>query len=249
MSGSSQFSLLRQRRFAPFFATQFFGALNDNIFRNGLVILITFQGVTIMGMDHTVLANAAAFLFILPFFLFSATAGQFADKYEKSMLMRRIKLLEIGLMSLAAVAFLYQKYSLLLIVLFLMGCQSTLFGPVKYAYLPQKLHTDELVGGNALVESGTYVAIILGLIIGVEAIDFEANRQSVLASILVVAAIAGYITSRSQVRLKFATKDEAVAYAKKQGYMYRIDEPRERPPPRKAYADNFRYTRVGPWTH
>ena len=118
MSGSSQFSLLRQRRFAPFFATQFCGALNDNIFRNGLVILITFQGVTIVGMDHTVLVNVAALLFILPFFLFSAPAGQLADKYDKSMLMRRIKLLEIGLMSLAAIAFMFQEYSLLLVVLF-----------------------------------------------------------------------------------------------------------------------------------
>ena len=196
MSGSNQFSLLRQRRFAPFFATQFCGALNDNIFRNGLVILITFQGVRIVGMDHTVLANVAALLFILPFFLFSAIAGQFADKYEKSMLMRHIKLLEIGLMSFAAVALYFQEYSLLLVVLFLMGCQSTMFGPVKYAYLPQKLHTDELVGGNALVESRTYVAIILGLIIGVEAIDFESDKQSALAIILVVAAIAGYIASR-----------------------------------------------------
>lgn len=196
LSGSSQFSLLGQRRFAPFFATQFLGALNDNIFRNGLVILITFQGVRIAGLDHTVLANAAAFLFILPFFLFSATAGQFADKYEKSMLMRRIKLLEIGLMSLAAFALLSQKYSLLLFVLFLMGCQSTLFGPVKYAYLPQKLQTEELVGGNALIESGTYVAIILGLIIGVETVDFESSKQIVLASILIAAAIAGYLVSR-----------------------------------------------------
>ncbi len=196
MSGSSQFSLLRQRRFAPFFSTQFCGALNDNIFRNGLVILITFQGVTIVGMDHTVLANVAALLFILPFFLFSAPAGQLADKYEKSMLMRRIKLLEIGLMSLAAIAFMFQEYSLLLVVLFLMGCQSTMFGPVKYAYLPQKLRTDELVGGNALVESGTYVAIILGLIIGGEAIDSESNKQSVIAIILVVTAIAGYVVSR-----------------------------------------------------
>jgi len=160
------------------------------------VILISFQGVTIFGMDHTVLANVAAFLFILPFFLFSAPAGQLADKYEKSMLMRRIKLLEIGLMSLAAIAFVFQKYSLLLFVLFLMGCQSTIFGPVKYAYLPQKLHTDELVGGNALVESGTYVAIILGLIIGVKAIDSESNRQLVIASILVATALAGYLTSR-----------------------------------------------------
>lgn len=195
MSESSQFSLLGQRRFAPFFATQFLGALNDNIFRNGLVILITFQGVRVMNMDHTVLANIAAFLFILPFFLFSATAGQLADKYEKSMLMRRIKLLEIGLMSLAAIALLAEHYSLLLFVLFLMGCQSTLFGPVKYAYLPQKLQSHELVGGNALVESGTYVAIIVGLIIGVEIIDFESNRQTLIGVVLIGVAITGFLAS------------------------------------------------------
>ncbi len=169
--------------------TQLFGALNDNIIRNGLVTLITFQQLSILGVHHTMFPSVAAFLFIFPFFLFSATAGQLADKYEKSMLMRRIKLLEIGLMSLAAVALLSEQYSLVLIVLFLMGCQSTMFGPVKYAYLPQKLHTDELVGGNALVESGTYVAIILGLIIGVEAIDLEAKKQTMLEFILVAVAI------------------------------------------------------------
>lgn len=196
MSGSSQFSLLRQRRFAPFFATQFFGALNDNIFRNGLVILITFQGVRIVGMDHTQLANVAAGLFILPFFLFSATAGQLADKYEKSMLMRRIKILEIGLMAVAGFALLSQQYSLLLLVLFLMGCQSTLFGPVKYAYLPQHLQTHELIGGNALVESGTYVAIILGLIIGGITVGFETNKQTILAACLIGVALIGYLTSR-----------------------------------------------------
>ena len=196
LSGSNQFSLLGQRRFAPFFATQFLGALNDNIFRNGLVILITFQSLQVLGMGHTVLANVAAFLFILPFFLFSATAGQLADKYEKSMLMRRIKLLEIGLMMFAAAALLSRQYSLMLLVLFLMGCQSTLFGPVKYAYLPQKLQLDELVGGNALVESGTYVAIILGLIVGIEAIDQQNGTQTLLAIILISVAIAGYFASR-----------------------------------------------------
>jgi len=202
LSGSSQFRLLGQRRFAPFFATQFLGALNDNVFRNGLVILITFQGVLVAGMDHSQLANVAAGLFILPFFLFSATAGQLADKYEKSMLIRRIKLLEIGLMTLAAAALTSQSYDLLLLVLFLMGCQSTMFGPVKYAYLPQKLADDELIGGNALVESGTYVAIILGLIIGGFAVadpladSLGLRKQTVLGSCLVAAAVIGYLTSR-----------------------------------------------------
>ncbi len=194
MSDSNQFSLLAQRRFAPFFATQFLGALNDNIFRNGLVILITFQGVRIAGMDAGQLANVAGAMFILPFFLFSATAGQLADKYEKSRLMRAIKLLEIGLMALAAFAFVTQSYTVLLFVLFLMGCQSTLFGPVKYAYLPQQLARDELVGGNALVESGTYMAIIFGLIVGGVAADYE--NQNILASCLVGVALLGYLASR-----------------------------------------------------
>lgn len=202
MSGSSQFRLLGQRRFAPFFATQFLGALNDNIFRNGLVILITFQGVLVAGMDHIQLANVAAGLFILPFFLFSATAGQLADKYEKSMLIRRIKILEIALMMLAAFALVSESYSLLLLVLFLMGCQSTMFGPVKYAYLPQQLADHELVGGNALVESGTYIAIILGLIAGGIAVGDEiagglgVNKRTVLGTCLVIVALTGYLTSR-----------------------------------------------------
>jgi 1-acyl-sn-glycerol-3-phosphate acyltransferase len=194
VSESNQFSLLAQRRFAPFFVTQFLGALNDNILRNGLVILITFQGVRIAGMDAGKLANVAGALFILPFFLFSATAGQLADKYEKSRLMRGIKLLEIFLMVLAAFTFVTENYTVLLAVLFMMGCQSTLFGPVKYAYLPQQLATEELVGGNALVESGTYMAIIFGLIVG--GITADLGNQYVLASCLISVALFGYLASR-----------------------------------------------------
>ncbi len=202
MSDSSQFRLLGQRRFAPFFATQFLGALNDNILRNGMVILITFQGVLVAGLDHTELANVAAGLFILPYFLFSASAGQIADKYEKSMLMRRIKIVEILLMMLAAYSLVAENYELILLVLFLMGCQSTLFGPVKYAYLPQQLEDSELIGGNALVESGTYIAIILGLIVGGIAVtgDIEAalgiSKQVLLGGTLVVFAVVGYLASR-----------------------------------------------------
>lgn len=196
MTDSSQFSLLRQRRFAPFFLTQFLGALNDNVFRNGLIILVTFQGILIFGMDHRQLANVASLLFILPFLLLSATAGQLADKYEKSMLMRRIKLLEIALMTIAAFALLTESYALLLPVLFLMGCQSTLFGPVKYAYLPQQLETSELVGGNALVEAGTYVAIILGLIFGGLAVAVNPPDQTLLAALLVGFSVFGYLASR-----------------------------------------------------
>ena len=166
VSESSQFSLLKQRRFGPFFLTQFLGAFNDNVLRNGLIILITFQSVKVFELDAGQLANVAGALFILPFFIFSATAGQLADKYEKSRLIRYIKIAEIVLMLIAAVALATRSYSVLFLVLFLMGCQSTMFGPVKFAYLPQQLATHELVGGNALVESGTYMAIIFGLIVG-----------------------------------------------------------------------------------
>lgn len=197
MTGPSQFSLLRQRRFAPFFITQFLGAFNDNIFRNGLVILVTFQATRVAGMDATTLANVAGALFILPFFLFSASAGQLADKFEKSRLIRAVKILEICLMLIAAVAFMTASYRTLLGVLFLMGCQSTLFGPVKYAYLPQQLNSEELVGGNALVESGTYVAIILGLIVGGLSVAIDPGSQLVLASCLVAIAALGYVASRS----------------------------------------------------
>ena len=196
MSGQNQFRLLGQSRFAPFFITQFLGALNDNIFRNGLVILVTFQGVLVAGMNVSELANVAGALFILPFFLFSATAGQLADKYEKSMLMRRIKLLEIMLMIMAGIAFVSESFVALLLVLFLMGCQSTLFGPVKYAYLPQQLATEELIGGNALVEAGTYIAIILGLIAGGAAVAVSPDSQTLLGASLVFVAVAGYLASR-----------------------------------------------------
>ena len=203
MSGSSQFSLLGQRRFAPFFGTQFLGALNDNVFRNGLVILITFQGVVVLGMGHNQLANVAAGLFILPYFLFSATAGQLADKFEKSMLIRRVKMFEVGLMVAACIALMTEAYAMLLLVLFLMGCQSTMFGPVKYAYLPQTLAEDELVGGNALVESGTYIAIIIGMIIGGLTVGDEiaavlgTSKQIVLGTTLILVAVLGYLASRS----------------------------------------------------
>ncbi len=196
MSDGNQYSLLGQRRFAPFFLTQLLGAFNDNIFRNGLIILITFQGARVFGMNASQIANVAGALFILPFFLFSAPAGQLADKYEKSRLIRLIKLVEIGLMILAAFAFINKSYLALLGVLFLMGCQSTMFGPVKYAYLPQQLATEELVGGNALVEFGTYTAIILGLIVGGISVALDTTNQSVIAACLIGVAIIGYLASR-----------------------------------------------------
>ena len=167
MSGSeSQFRLLAERRFAPFFWTQFLGAFNDNVLRNALVILVTYQaaryagaGSPLAGMPTGVVVNLAAGLFILPFFLFSATAGQIADRMDKALLVRLIKAAEIGIMALAAWGFVAASLSLLLAALFLMGLHSTFFGPTKYAILPQTLEATELVGGNGLVEAGTNVAI------------------------------------------------------------------------------------------
>src|SRR5690606_34414462 len=163
----SQFTLLGEKRFAPFFATQFLGAFNDNVFRNGLVILLIFEGVNVGGLEASTLANVAGALFILPFFLFSAIAGQLADKYEKSMLLRRIKFAEILIMCAGAIGFYFDAVYFLLAVLFCMGLQSTFFGPIKYSIIPQHLNDKELVSGNALVEMGTFLAILLGSIAGV----------------------------------------------------------------------------------
>jgi len=170
---SSQFALLAQRRFAPFFVVQFLGAFNNNVFKNALIVLVTYQaarfaadGTAFAGMESGVMVNLAAGLFILPFFLFSATAGQIADKYEKARLIRLIKAFEVGVMALAAAGFQSGNLGLLLGSLFLSGLQSTFFGPVKYSILPQTLKDTELVGGNALVETGTFVAILAGTITG-----------------------------------------------------------------------------------
>ena len=157
--------LLSTRRFRPFFLTQLLGAFNDNLYKNGLTIFIAFQAANISQQQSNTLVNVAAGLFILPFFLFSPIAGQLADKYEKSMLIRRVKLLEIGIMLLGLGAFVLQSPVLLVGILFLMGTQSALFGPVKYSLLPQALRPEELVGGNAMVEVGTFLAILLGLIL------------------------------------------------------------------------------------
>lgn len=196
VSADSQFGLLRQRRFLPFFVTQFAGALNDNVLRNGLIFLFTFQAVSVAGLDAALLVNLSAGLFILPFFLFSALAGQLADKYDKARLIRAVKLAEIALMLLATAAIVSESAVALLALLFLMGLQSTMFGPVKYSLLPQMLTERELVGGNALVEGGTYLAIILGLMLGGAATTLELGGNAALCALLVAVAAAGYLASR-----------------------------------------------------
>ena len=166
MSQGSQFRLLRERRFGPFFAVQFLGALNDNIFKQALVVMLAYQTTRFTTMSSDALQNLAQALFILPFLLFSATAGQIADKYEKSRLITVTVALELALMAVGAVGFFTGSLALLLVALFLGGVQSTLFGPVKYAILPQQLNAAELVGGNALVETGTSLAVLFGMIFG-----------------------------------------------------------------------------------
>jgi len=192
---SHQFALMRQRRFLPFFFTQFLGAFNDNVYKNALVVLLTFQAARYTTLSPGILVNLCAGLFILPFFLFSATAGQIADKYEKSRLIRFTKLLEIAIMALACVAFAVESLALMLTCLFLAGAQASLFGPVKYAILPQHLHEDELVGGNALVESGTFIAILIGTLAGGLLVAME--RGTVWVSVVVMTlAVLGYLACR-----------------------------------------------------
>jgi len=193
---SAQFTLLRERRFLPFFLTQLLGAFNDNFYKNALVVLITFQAAQLTEVAPGVLVNIAAGLFILPFFLFSATAGQLADKVEKSRLIRLAKLLEVIVMLAASLGFALSSLPWLLATLFLMGAQSALFGPVKYAILPQLLAEHELVGGNALVEAGTFVAILLGTIVGGVLIAVPDGTTWVSAGVVAVAVL-GYLASRA----------------------------------------------------
>ncbi len=162
----NQFHLLSVRRFLPLFATQFLGAMNDNLFKQALVILITFRLAQQMGMDAAIIVTIAGGLFILPFFLFSATAGQIADRFEKSASIRMIKIAEILIMGLAAAGFFFEEPYYLLGVLFLMGTQSAFFGPLKYSILPSHLREDELITGNAFIEGGTFLAILIGTIAG-----------------------------------------------------------------------------------
>ena len=191
----SQFHLLRERRFRPFFLTQFLGAFNDNLFKNALVVLLTFQAASWTTITPALLANLAAGIFILPFFLFSASAGQLADKYDKARLTRLVKVLEIGIMVVALAGFLLHSLAVLFGALFLLGCHSTLFGPVKYALLPQHLREDELVGGNALVEAGTFVAILLGTLCG-GLLAGAPHGDLWIAGGGILVAFAGYLTSR-----------------------------------------------------
>lgn len=193
---SNQFSLLKKRRFGPFFITQFLGAFNDNVFKNALIILLTFHTASYSTLSANTLINLAGAIFILPFFLFSATFGQLADKYEKSHLIRITKLLEIVITLFAAVGFALHSLFLLLLALFLLGTQSTLFGPVKYSIIPQHLKTWELIGGNGIVEASTFVAILLGTVLGGVLISIKHIGIPTVSIAIIGFAVLGWWYSR-----------------------------------------------------
>jgi len=191
-----QFALMKQRRFAPFFWTMFLGAFNDNLYKNSLAMMVAFQGASLMGMNGNDVVNLAGAVFIAPYIFLSATAGQLADKLEKSALIRRIKLLEIAIMLVGAAGFLLHSAELLMLMLFGLGAQAALFGPVKYSIMPQHLSAAELTGGNGLVETGMYVAILTGTLVGGVLIHDHAHGPALVAAATLACAGLGYLASR-----------------------------------------------------
>ncbi|MGV8920112.1 MAG: MFS transporter [Pseudomonas sp.] len=190
----SQFNLLGKRRFLPFFITQSLGAFNDNVLKQSLILAILYK-LNIDG-DRSIWVNLCALLFILPFFLFSALAGQFGEKYAKDALIRLIKLGEIAIMLVGATGFMLNHLWMMLVALFAMGTHSALFGPVKYSILPQHLREDELVGGNGLVEMGTFLAILAGTICAGVMMS-STHYAPIVATALLLVACLGYLASRS----------------------------------------------------
>ncbi len=188
------FALLKTRRFLPLFITQFLGAFNDNVLKNALIILITYDLVSIAGHKPQLLVTIAAGLFILPFFLFSAIAGQLADKYDRALIARIVKIFEIIIMSLATIGFLLDNVWFLIFVLFATGVHSTFFGPIKYALLPQHLHPNELLTGNAYIEAGTFLAILCGTILG-GVLIILGHGTWLVSVVLILVAILGYSSS------------------------------------------------------
>ncbi len=195
MSSSSQYALLRERRFLPLFLTQTFGALNDNIYKQALIILVTFVTTSVTQEQGQVLVQVAAALFILPFFLFSATAGQLADKLDKAQMTRWVKALELMIMLIGGIGFVTGNITLLILMLFLMGTQSSIFGPIKFGVLPQYLDDRELVGGNGMIEMATFLAILIGTIIGGSLIEWKGYGAWAVYGIVIAVAVAGMIAA------------------------------------------------------
>ncbi len=191
----NQFALLRQRRFAPFFWTQFSGAANDNLFKFAFTVMVTYQ-LSVSWLEPAMAGLVIGALFILPFLLFSATSGQLTDKFEKTRMIRFVKNLEIAIMALAAWGFMAANVPVLLGCVFLMGLHSTLFGPVKFAYLPQVLSERELTGGNGMVEMGTFVAILLGNVMGGLLVAVPQVGHAWVAIACVALAIVGRVVAQ-----------------------------------------------------
>ncbi|UJA04854.1 MFS transporter [Acinetobacter johnsonii] len=199
--------LLSTRRFLPMFITQFFGALNDNVYKQALLLVITYGWINQQAADVSTLNNLAALLFILPYFIFSATAGQIADKFERSQLIRGIKVLEIVIMLIGSAGFLLGNLWLLLLALFMMGTHSTFFGPIKYAILPEILKPNELMSGNALFQSGTSIAILIGMILGGAVISVSQGNLIWISLTVVIIAILGYLSSRFILKQKVSSPE------------------------------------------
>jgi len=196
MSQQSQFSLLGERRFAPFFWTQFLGAFNDNVFKTAFLVILTFDALSWGITDPAMLTTLIPGLFIMPYVFFSATAGQIAEKMEKGRLARYVKVIEIAIMLVAGIGWMTKSVPLLLAAVVGMGFHSTLFGPVKYAYLPQQLKQEELVGGNGLVEMGTFVGILLGQILGAALVRYQPGGIMMVAGATLFFAVLGLLVSQ-----------------------------------------------------
>lgn len=188
------FILLTERRFLPLFITQFMGAFNDNLYKNALIVLIMYQLAPHLAVSPQILVVLAGCLLVVPMLLFSAQAGAMADKFEKSQLIRLTKMLEIMLMMVGAWGFFLKNVWLLMTILFFLGVQSTLFGPLKYSILPFHLRDDELIAGNSLIEMGTFLAILLGNILGAILI-VKPQGLWIVSSFILIVAIVGFISS------------------------------------------------------
>jgi len=227
----NQFHLLKSKKFLPLFITQFFGAFNDNVFKNAFLIWFTYDISQKLDMNPQIMVTIASGLFVLPFSLFSALAGQIADKFEKSKIVRIIKIAEILIMLFSFIGFYFENIYLLLVLIFLMGVHSTFFGPIKYSLLPEALKNDELIIGNALIEGGTFLAILLGTILGGVVVRSQNGIEIISATVLLFAVI-GYISSRfipktpiSDLNLKidfniFSQTLKIIGYAKKENTVW-----------------------------
>lgn len=198
MTNPNQFLLLKQKKFLPLFITQFLGAFHDNLYKNALVVLIIYHLATQLGYDaktQQLLTTLAAGILILPFFLFSAMGGQLADKFPKERVMQGVKIFEIAIAAMGTASLLTEWLPLCYLTIFALGTHSAIFAPSKYSILPQHLDQKELIGGNALLNTGTFLAILLGTIVGTVTMSAEMGVY-IVSGLMFLTAITGYISSR-----------------------------------------------------